>query len=354
MASSIHIVGVGARTPVGIHAAAAAAAVRAGIVRLSEHPFMLDCNGVPIPAGLDAQIDPTITGPKRLLALAESALREACASLDGVSPQQLSLPLFLGLPEIRPGFTEHDAANVRSGFPRFEGLPIKLSSVSTFTEGHAAGFLALARAAEQMNQGACEMCLVGGVESYSHPDTLEWLEANRQLAGADSRSGFLPGEGAGFCLLTTDGGRQRFRLKGLARVLAVGIGKETKLIKTTDMCLGEGLTATVRDTVGCLRLPDERINEIYCDINGERYRSEEWGFVCLRLSHYFDDPTAYLSPAECWGDMGAASGLLFAMLVCQAFARGYSKGPRAMVWASSEGGQRGVAVLEVSSPETKK
>ena len=66
-----------------------------------------------------------------------------------------------------------------------------------------------------------------------------------------------------------------------------------------------------------LQPPDERINDIYCDINGERYRSEEWGFVCLRLSQYFDNPTAYRSPAECWGDMGAASGPLFAMLACR-------------------------------------
>ena len=44
--------------------------------------------------------------------------------------------------------------------------------------------------------------------------------------------------------------------------------------------------------------------------------------------------------------MGAASGPLFAMLACQAFARGYSNGPRTMLWASSEGGRRGAAVLE--------
>jgi 3-oxoacyl-[acyl-carrier-protein] synthase-1 len=199
-----------------------------------------------------------------------------------------------------------------------------------------------------LKQGGSEACLVGGVESYFHPDTMEWLDENRQLAGAVSRSGFVPGEGAAFCLLMTEAARARYGLESLARVVAVAVGKETKLIKTKDMCLGEDLTATVRDAVSCLRQPDERINEILCDINGERYRSEEWGFVCLRLSEYFDDSTAYLSPAECWGDMGAASGPLFIMLVCQAFARGYSKGPRAMLWASSEGGQRGVAVIAAS------
>ena len=194
-----------------------------------------------------------------------------------------------------------------------------------------------------MRQGAFEACLVGGVDSYFHPDTMEWLDANRQLVGTVSRSGFVPGEGAGFCLLMTERACARLGLKALVSVRAVAVGKETKLIKTSDMCLGEGLSAMVRDAVSALRPPAERINQIICDINGERYRGEEWGFVCLRLSQYFDDPTAYLSPAECWGDMGAASGPLFAMLVCQAVARGYAKGPRTLLWASSEGGERGAS-----------
>jgi 3-oxoacyl-[acyl-carrier-protein] synthase I len=351
MASSIQIVGVGARTPVG-DAAAAAAFVRAGLTAFGEHPFMLDLDGVPTPAAVDEEIDLTDMGPKRLLALAEPALRNACASLDSGAVRQW-LPVFLGLPALRPGFTEKYAEAVRTGLARLDGLPADLAEITVFPHGHAAGLSALAAGFEHLHNPAFDVCLVGGVDSYFHADTVEWLNANRQLAGAVSRSGFVPGEGAAFCLLATDKALNRLGLKPTARVRAVAAGKETKLIKTTDMCLGEGLSATVRDAVSSLRLPDERINEIYCDINGERYRSEEWGFVCLRLAQYFDDATAYHSPAECLGDMGAASGPLFAVLACRAFARGYSRGPRVMLWASSEGGQRSVAVLEDSSAGLK-
>jgi len=347
MASSIQIVGVGARTPVGLHAAPAAAAVRAGIMGLGEHPYMVDCVGQPMPGALDAEIDPEIIGPERFLLLADSALREACEPL-GNMRQQVDMPLYLGLPELRPGFTEQDARAIRSGVSRLEGLPIRLSTVTPFIEGHAAGLSALAAAVRQLTQGACEMCLVGGVESYFHADTLEWLDQNRQLVGTVSRSGFVPGEGAGFCLLMTDRCRQRLELNGLAGVQSCAIGKEMKLIKTTDMCLGEGLSATVRDALGGIILAGERINDIYCDMNGERYRGEEWGFVCLRLSNYFDDPLDYRSPANTWGDVGAASATLFMMLACQAAARGYGKGPRTMVWASSEKGLRAAAVLDTA------
>ncbi len=353
MSSKVDIVGVGARTPIGLKAAAAAAAVRARIVGLGVHPFMMDRVGDPMPGAVDPEIDPRIMGFPRLLRLAETALGDACAPLRTSRPPQLALPLFLGLPEIRPGFTQEDAEAVRSGLSQVAGLPVKFLEVSTFTQGHAAGLMAMAAAVERMKQGAFEICLVGGVESYFEPDTMEWLDVNSQLANAVSRSGFVPGEGSAFCLLMTDRARQRLGLKALACVSAVAVGKETKLIKTDEMCLGEGLSATVRTALDGIIAQGQRINGIYCDINGERYRNEEWGFVCLRLSHYFDDPTGYQSPAECWGDMGAASGPLFATLACEGMGRGYAAGSRFLLWASSEKGARSAAVIERPGPETE-
>jgi 3-oxoacyl-[acyl-carrier-protein] synthase-1 len=209
----------------------------------------------------------------------------------------------------------------------------------------------MATAMGQIRRGVFDACLVGGVDSYFQPDTMEWLDENRQLVGAVSRSAFIPGEGAGFCLIMTEGSRNRLGLGAMARVLSVATGMETKLIKTEEVCLGEGLTKTVQEAVSDLAASEQTINDIICDINGERYRGEEWGFVSLRLSQYFGDPTAYRSPADCWGDMGAASGPLFAMLACQAADRGYATGPRSLLWASSEGGLRAAAMLGFELPE---
>ena len=346
MATSVSIVATGARTPVGLRSTPAAAAVRAGITRLAEHPYMIDRVGDPMPGALDPRLDPAMIGPSRLLALAESALREACEPLKDAALSRLRLPMYVGLPELRPGFTEEDAWAVRSGLSQIEGLPLAISEVNVIFEGHAAGLSALATATQQIQTGALEACLVGGVESYFHPDTMEWLDENRQLVGSVSRSGFVPGEGAGFCLVMSERAWRRMGLFPLARIRSAAVDRETKLIKTSDICLGEGLTATVREAASEVHAAGESINELICDMNSERYRGEEWGFVCLRLGMYFDDPTGYVSPAACWGDMGAASGPLFAMLACQAAARGLEKGPRTMVWASSEGGLRGAAVLE--------
>ena len=348
MDATVFIVACGARTAVGLQAAPSAAAVRAAINGVREHPFFVDQAGDPLLAAFDWQLDPRLTGPIRLLALAEPALREACAPLRTVSESRLRLPVYLALPEFRPGFDPRDAEIIRSGLVRLNGLPIDSTEVQVIAKGHAAGLSALATAAERIRRGVVSAALVGGVDSYLRSETLGWLDGNLQLVGASSRSSFVPGEGAGFCLLAGQALCERLRLEPLARVLAIHVGMEEKLNRGSAVCTGEGLTRTVQAVCSTMS-EDARIGDVICDINGERYRSEEWGFVCLRLSHFFTDPTAYLSPADCWGDTGAASAPLFAVLACQAAARSVANGSRTLVWASSEGGLRGAAVLDTTS-----
>src|SRR5260370_38096290 len=106
MKTSIPIVGIGARTPLGLQAAPSAAAVRAGVTTaLGEHPFMVDSVGDLMPAALDQELDPRLVGPKRLLVLAETPLREAGAPLG--TGEATCPPWFrsVDLPEFRPGFT---------------------------------------------------------------------------------------------------------------------------------------------------------------------------------------------------------------------------------------------------------
>ena len=106
----------------------------------------------------------------------------------------------IALPSPRPGFSQPDADLVRDGLARLEGLPTELADITVFAQGHSAGLAALAAAAEKLQNGASDACLIGGVDSYFHPDTLGWLDEHRQLAGGESRSGFVPGEGACFFL----------------------------------------------------------------------------------------------------------------------------------------------------------
>src|SRR4051794_33260625 len=85
MSAELAIIGCGARTPLGFDRQSSAAAVRAGISAIAEHPFMIDRFGEPMKVTRDAGLDPDLAGPERLYALAVSAARDALAPLEGAS-----------------------------------------------------------------------------------------------------------------------------------------------------------------------------------------------------------------------------------------------------------------------------
>jgi 3-oxoacyl-[acyl-carrier-protein] synthase-1 len=159
--------------------------------------------------------------------------------------------------------------------------------------------------------------------------------------------GFIPGEAAGAVLLATSALLQRTGLVALAEVSAVGIGHESKLIKTDDVCIGEGLTKAFRSALETLG-PGERVDSIFCDLNGEPYRADEYGFTVLRTREYLRAAGEFNSPADCWGDVGAASGPLHVALAAIAHYKRYARGPLSMAWGSSESGARGAALIRGS------
>jgi 3-oxoacyl-[acyl-carrier-protein] synthase-1 len=88
-----------------------------------------------------------------------------------------------------------------------------------------------------------------------------------------------------------------------------------------------------------------RVSDIYCDMNGEPYRSDEFGFTALRTKEHFESASDFVAPADCWGDLAAAGAVLHVMLSCAAGAKAYANGPLAFAWASSESGERATALL---------
>lgn len=320
------IVGCGARTPLGFDRRASAAAVRAGVSMVADHPFMVDRSGLPITVTRDAGLDPAWPCVKRIATLAGAAAREALAGR--VRPAKLGLVLNLGEP--RPGLPEGTSARVAQHLRSALELD---GPVDHAMGGHAGGIVAIEAARRLLDSGRAKAVLVGGAESYLDADTLEWLDERERLHSETNVYGFCPGEGAAFLLLAKGG------QGALLEVAQTGFGREANLIGTEDICLGEGLGAAFT------ALGKASADRILCDMNGERYRGNEYGFAVLRARTLFRDAADYETPAACWGDLGAASGPLFACLAVEAEARGYAKGPSTLIWASSEGGQRGAALL---------
>jgi 3-oxoacyl-[acyl-carrier-protein] synthase-1 len=98
-----------------------------------------------------------------------------------------------------------------------------------------------------------------------------------------------------------------------------------------------------------LHLPEQAISKTYCDLNGQRYRSEEMVYTLLRAQEAFVDAHDFDCPADCWGDMGAASGPLFLSLAISAATRGYANGDYPLAWAGSESGHRSATLLRLGA-----
>jgi 3-oxoacyl-[acyl-carrier-protein] synthase I len=341
-AHSVHIVALAARTALGRTAETSAAAVRAGISRVQEHPFLVDVAGEALRGAYDRGLDPELPCSERLVALAEHGLAQLRPRLH--APEALSLPLLLALPETRPGFGVGDVAGIERGLARGDGA-LGVHSVRTVGRGHAGALEALDLAAQLVSTSAEGACIVGGVDSWFEPRTLAWLTSHGQLRCASTRSAFFPGEGACFVVVAREEVRRSRGWPSLAVVRGRGVATERAPIKTDRDNLGVGLADAVAQACRGLGRAGELVDDIYCDINGERYRAEEWGLTALRTSQWLRDPSVYVAPAGQWGDLGAATGAALTVLAVAAWARGYARGPVALLVAGSESGRRGAVLL---------
>ena len=342
------IVGLGACTPIGRTVWTSAAAARAGMCGFSEHSFMVDSAGEPMRVARA----PWLTGPtdlsERLAALIVPAIGEALADASNrTGGRPLRLGLFVGLPNVRPGvpddLSERVLSVVEAAYPR------AFTHRVTFQSGHAAWFVAVDAALRSASSG-CNASLVVGVDSYLTPETLEWLEASDQLHGggqANNAWGFIPGEAAGAVILTRSAHERLSDDRAYGTLEGLGLARESRLIKTGSVCTGQGLTEAFQIALSSLMRPAQ-IGDVYCDLNGEPYRADEYAFAALRIADRCRAAADVVAPADCWGDVGAAGAPLHVALALIAHRKGYRHGPLALICASSEGGERGAAVIRAA------
>lgn len=345
MAERVVIAGIGAATAVGRGAWESAAAVRAGISGFAQHPYMIDTAGEPMRVAMAPWLDIGLQGVERFDALLVPAIEEALVGLAAPRTAPGRWAIALALPEPRPGLPQGLARELLARIDRRWGA--LFASAAAFDAGHAAGLLGMHAALAKLRAGQLDACLVAGVESYLEPETLEWLEESDQLHGAgplNNAWGFIPGEAGAALLLAREDVARGEGLLVLGTLLSSGTAFEPKRIKTETVCLGEGLTEAFRAALEGLPA-GAKVSDIYCDMNGEPYRADEFGFTALRTKEHFESASDFVAPADCWGDVGAAGGLLHIVLACAAAAKGYAGGELAFAWASAEGGQRAAALV---------
>lgn len=338
MHESVDIVAVAARTPVGLRAETTAAAIRAGISRIREHPSLMNAAGAALMCARDGLLPETLMGASRISEIAAATLGELRSKLSSRLMGRGAVPLFLALPAARPGFGDREVATVRRSLGAHDGA----FELRTTAQGHAGALVALDSAMQQITSKNAELAVVGGVDSYLDADTLDWLEADRRLMRDDIRGGFPPGEGAAFIALVRSGRREP-NLPSLARLCAVAHATESAP-EYSDEQQGSALTDVYLRLGACLPL-GARFDDVFIDINDERSKTTDYAFALLRCGQFFRDGSEYVTSVRSVGDLGAASAILHCILATCSFTRGYARGTHALVSSASWNGLRAGALL---------
>ncbi|MCC6559270.1 MAG: hypothetical protein IT372_40625 [Polyangiaceae bacterium] len=353
----------GARTALGLSAPASCAAARAELTRfvrcrLAEIAGVHEFTISPLAGQGGAEPALAATPAERLAAPAAAAAAEA---LGGLCPAGPALPgrraaphaplphgarleVLLGLPAPRPGWTEASAAAVGGAVARVaEDLGLA-PRVRAFASGHAAGFRALGRALEIVGADAEAVCLVGGADSYLAIETLAHLHRTEQLKSDRNRWGFVAGEAVCFATVVSAASAPARGADPAAWVLSAASADEPLAPRGEEPILGKALTAAIRSALAPMPA-GALVDEVWCDLNGERWRGEEIGLVVPRLAGRLAAPDRLSIPAAALGDVGAASGPLSWALAAHMARRGLSRGPWALTFASEDGPARGAALL---------
>ncbi len=326
-------------------AEASFAAARGGIARLELHPHWVDRAGAPVRAARDGLLDPGLPVTERLAELATTALRSAIEPLTERGGR-LEASFYVAMPPERPGMSAEIARTALARATRAVAEQFGPARVVPLTSGNAAGLQALSSAHEEICAGRARFAVVLGFDSFLSPRTIEWLDETRQLDSDENRLGFTPGEAAAAVVLASSPTARAFPQPPLGTLRGFGLAREPHPIGSDGVCIGLGLTKAIRDATGALRLPDEKVSMMYCDINGQRYRNEEFLYVPLRHWAPFVDSNLYTTYADVWGDVGAATGPLLASQALMAAARGAAPGRFSLIWASSVDGTRAATAIE--------
>ena len=334
----MYVTSVGMVCPVGLSAAAACAAMRAGIDNFEELPYY-DNSGQPIVGAMVPGLDAFMTRKQRVIELLAGAVKECLGGTPPCRPEQIAVLVGLAEPN-RPGGATVWAEDAIDEVEEKLNVRFDPEWRRVFRTGHTAGFEALRVARELLEDHDVPACLVCGVDSYISAAALHWLDDHDRLKTPANQHALIPGEAAVAILL------QRVPVaKTTVKVIGLGFGKEEAHVLSEEPLLGLGLTQAARAALTEANVAFHEVDWRISDVTGEPYGFKELPLLEGRLLRVKLESQPVWHWAECIGDTGAAAGIAQLILADQAFAKGYAPGDIAICLTSSVSGDRCAAVL---------
>ncbi|RYZ43558.1 MAG: 3-oxoacyl-ACP synthase [Myxococcaceae bacterium] len=343
------VISAGLCTPLGLTAPSTLREMAAGTVRFFETD-VLDSAGEPVRASVLTLLDGNQSRTERMVSLAVTALQEALSPVSGAGLE--SVPLLLALPEPDTGASFELEVLREELITAAAPVRLEVSANSLRREGRAGFFAALVEASRLLKARKALHVLVGGVDSMCDRVSLAHQARMGRSLGPGTRDGTLPGEGAGFFLLTTvEASRQR-RWVAQGRVVGCSLAREPHSFLQREPNRAEGLTDAFRqlrcDPVAGVR----RVDHILSCQTGETFWAQEFNSAYLRNASLMPEPLTLTQVAESLGDAGAAAGAIqfgCALHLLDGFETASGEVGRVLVYGCSDTGHVGACVVEGAS-----
>ena len=291
---------------------------------------------------LDPEIEklPLPSRARRMLRLAAPSFQAVAKDLDG------PVPLFIGLPDLTPAEAPW-LAHVPAYLQKLTGVHDR--SRSAAPSCRTAARRGSWRWSWRMNAIAADPAatvIVGGVDTYLDLRLLATLDAEQRILGQRVMDGFIPGEGAAFCVLSGARATQRTAARRRQRS---GVVAWTRAIDmATAPAKGEGLAdalAQLRQRAGQLPGP---IGTTFAGFNGESFDAKLWGVARLRHNDFFSPTMTDRASGGQVRRCGRRHGRNSAGAGCEIAVDPNPPGP-ALVWAASDREPRACAVMSVAA-----
>jgi 3-oxoacyl-[acyl-carrier-protein] synthase-1 len=332
---NLGIVACGMTTAVGLTAEASCAAIRARIDGFKETRFV--ARGGEWIIGAEVPLDEPWRGTARLARLVAGPLQE-CLDGGGLD-DPTAVPVLLALAESdRPGRLAGLEQDLLAALAELIGSPFHEAS-RLIPHGRVGGALAVREASRLIHEQGHERVLVAGVDSYLVAQTLTDLDERHRLLTPANSNGFIPGEAAAALLLAP--GTEANDLG----CLSLGLAKEPATVTSEEPLRGEGLAQAFRQALAGAGLEMAQIGYRIGTMSGEQYWFKEFELATSRLlrgRHEFMD---LWHPADCIGEVGAASLPCCIAVAAMAARKGYAAGDPVLVTASNDDSRRAALVL---------
>ncbi len=336
------ITGIGMISSIGISASQSCASFSAGIARRTSMPEIYYCHAddpdfedgtelIAAPVSFLKSMREKYPEPSEWLALmAEKAFSDLMENSAYDAEMDRETGLFLSLPVI---LIENDPAMKDAFIYHFHNRIEKdlFPCESYCCTGHTGVFSMMDEAAKAFSEGKITRAIVGGVESCLFPKWLDELDRDYKIKSPRNIDGYIPGEASAFLLLEKE---NKERQKNAVTFTI------DALSSTTGLHIPQAPGSALKQVISAVLDGLEETPVIFCDVNGESWRAEEWGFARTSLGERLRYPVLLEHPADTFGDIGAATGaalVIAAMYHMQIMDRDRHT---ALIWTSSDQGER--------------